>query len=117
MKRYHHLPARCRLDKEGRISLKIGEVQASGLEIYVFDPAVQDASAGGQRFPGRMTEGHLVVRANATERAWSLITDAANSADDDVARMRHEHDPDEAKAYEKIRDGLTNLAGRVLRCK
>jgi hypothetical protein len=82
----------------------VGEMQISGLEIYVFDVAHSE-----DPFPGRLdwaegeTTGRLIVFDH--DRAADLLTEAANSADED------RHLTDQAA----IVRGLSTLAARVRR--
>lgn len=80
---------------------KVGELQASGLEIYVFDPAVHEGNEAFDEphFPGSLEANVLTV--TDPDLAFSILTDAANSADD--------------SGDAKVRDAMTSLATRVLR--
>ena len=78
------------------ITLRVGRTQLCGLEIYIFDPA-HDEDA----FPGSLAG--FVLTITDRERACSLLTDAANSADDD-------RDP-------AVRDALTTLCARLRRAE
>lgn len=63
---------------------RIGEIQMSALEIYVFDPAHDE-----NPFPGEMAGRTLLVRAEDVDAAALWLVDAANDADlDDDAELR-----------------------------
>lgn len=78
------------------IILRVGRFGLAGLEIYIFDPC-HDEDA----FPGSLAG--FVLTVTDRERACSLLTDAANSADDD-------RDP-------AVRDALTTLCARLRRAE
>lgn len=78
------------------ITLRVGAIQLCGLEIYIFDPAHDE-----DEFPG--TLAGFVLTVTDRERACELLTDAANSADDD-------RDP-------AVRDALTTLCARLRRAE
>jgi len=87
-------------------TFRVGEIQACGLTIYVFDPAFDDCLAFDgdyEPFPGTFDHaaGVLHVNEGAEEAAWSRLIDAVNSADDD--------------GDGKVRDALTSLSSRILR--
>lgn len=75
-------------------TFRLGDFQICGLEIYIFDPAHDETP-----FPGEMAGGVLTV--TDLDRAWELLVDASNSADDDKDAP--------------VRDALQRLASRVLR--
>lgn len=64
--------------------LRIGPVQASALEIYVFDPIFDEPCCEDdqQPFPGTFDGKRLVVEGDR-DAAWRVLVDAANSADAD----------------------------------
>lgn len=82
------------------MTFRIGSAQHAALVIYVFDGF---HAAFGDAFPGELTDDALRVSAGERDRAFELLTDAANSADEDGDR--------------ELRDALTKLASRVLRAK
>ena len=81
------------------VDLKLGEQQASAVEIYLTDPAHEG------EFPGTLADGHLRIPTESLDVAHGLIIDAANSADDDCSRG----DRDGCAA----RDALTRLSRKV----
>lgn len=93
-----------------RKRIRVGELQAAGLQIYVFDPVFDDDPPFGQheddeyfRFPGEFDPitNTLEIEPGMESAAWQRIVDAANSADDDNDR--------------KLSDALTSLGTRVLK--
>jgi hypothetical protein len=78
------------------ITLRVGRTQLCGLEIYIFDPCHDDDG-----FPG--TLAGFVLTVTDCERACELLTDAANSADDDKDAP--------------VRDALTTLCARLRRAE
>ena len=87
--------------------LHVGTNQVCGLEIYVFDPAHDvdpDATPMFETdapFPGTLTGSTLEV--TDTRLAALMLTEAANSADED--------------GDAEVRDALTRLARRVGRAR
>lgn len=83
--------------------LRIGPVQAGALEVYIFDPAHAEDAFPGDLMPNdgtaRPKSYTFIVYGTGIERAWSLLHEAANSADDD--------------GDVEYRDALTTLARRV----
>ncbi len=82
---------------------RIGEKQASGLQIYVLDPVFHEPLFDDDPppFPGELCDGGL--RVTDKELGWRLIVDGANRADDE--------------GDSELRDVLTALGSRVLRAK
>jgi hypothetical protein len=83
--------------------LRIGDVQASAVEVLLLDVAHVEYAAlvGEPAFPGRLEGSVLVVEDADRDLAWRMLVDAANSADDD--------------GDVEWREALTRLSGRVLR--
>lgn len=79
---------------ERAITLRVGSLQLCGLEIYIFDPCHDE-----ENFPGSLAG--FVLTITDRERACELLTDAANSADDDGDAA--------------VRDALTTLCARLRR--
>jgi hypothetical protein len=80
---------------------KVGETQLTGLQIYVFDPAVVQGKQehGEAPFPGTLKDNVLTV--HDPSEASSQLTDAINSADDDKDN--------------RVRDALCSLQSRIRR--
>ena len=78
------------------IALRVGRNQLCGLEIYIFDPCHDE-----DNFPGSLAG--FVLTVTDRERACDLLTDAANSADDDKDAA--------------VRDALTTLCARLRRAE
>lgn len=90
--------------------VRIGEVQQSGLTIFVFDPAVNVVLFEDDAlFPGLLEDGHLIVERGKEALAHRLIVDGANSADALTG------DPDGDRQDRAFRDALTAVGRRVLR--
>jgi len=81
--------------------LRVGPVQASALEIYVFDLIFDDPCCEDdqQPFPGNFDGRRLTV--DDPDVAWYVLVDASNSADCD-------------KDYQ-LRDALQAIQRRVAR--
>jgi len=81
------------------ITLRIGPVQASAMEIYVLDPIKDDQ----QPFPGSMApgDGCYLLTVDDPDAAWRVLVDAANSAD--------------ASGDGELRDALMAVNRRILR--
>ncbi len=77
---------------------RMGELQASALEIYFFDPAQEG------EFDGAMTFDGAYLTIHDRDAAFRALTDRANSLSDD------DHDMPMARAVQA-------LASRVLRAK
>jgi hypothetical protein len=78
-------------------ALRVGDMQLSGLEIYVLDPCVVEDAP----FPGHLYGN--VLHVEDPDGAWRRIVDGANSADDD--------------GDAELRDALSRLGSRVIRLK
>ena len=67
------------------ITLRIGPVQASAMEIYVLDPVFDEplGEDDQQPFPGSMApgDGCYLLTVDDPDAAWRVLVDAANSAD------------------------------------
>jgi hypothetical protein len=85
------------------IRLRVGEVQASAVEVLLLDVAHVEYAAltGEPAFPGRLEGSVLVVEREHRDEAWRQLVDAANGCDDEGDR--------------EWRDALSALASRVLR--
>lgn len=62
---------------------RLGDVQLSALEIYIFDPAHDETP-----FPGHMEGSTLVV--DDVDAAAALLTEASNCADGEPEGTRHQ---------------------------
>ena len=84
-------------------TFKVGNLQHSGLEIYVFDPFFDEPDDDDYSFPGTFDfeTSALTVSEGCEAQAAARLTDAANSADDDKDRQ--------------LCEALGNLALRVAR--
>lgn len=87
---------------------RVGNAQASALEIYVFDPAViDDIKALDVQLVGR----NLSIDPADMDAFLDVLIEAGNSADGDVERLRGS----DAKLARQDRDALQRLSLRILK--
>ncbi len=79
---------------------RLGDVQLSALEIYIFDPAHDETP-----FPGHLDGSTLVV--DDVDAAAALLTEASNSADSEPEGTRHQ----------ATVDALDTIAARLRRAQ
>jgi len=92
-----------------RRMLRIGEVQASSLDIYVFDVA-HNYRGSMQLHEDERGTFYLSYYPEDTDEVFWALVEAANSADVDVDHSRG----DEKRWARANRDALTALSNRVL---
>lgn len=81
-------------------SFRVGELQLTGLQIYIFDPARAPCFDDEVAFPGELHGSLLTV--TDCDLAWRMLTDAANESGD-------------MDGDRPLSNALAALASRVLR--
>lgn len=95
----------------GRRMLRIGEVQAASLDIYVFDVA-HNYRGSMQLEEDERGTFYLSYYPEDADEVFADITDASNSAD---AEANHVRDPELRRFARQSAQALAALAARVLR--
>lgn len=89
------------------VRLRLGDVQASAVEIGITDPAHDDER---EVWWPRLDGSVLVFELGSGALVAGLLTDAANSEDD---AAEHCPDAEARRDARRARDGLTTIAARV----